>query len=142
MLVCPVRLVGCFRELGQVSPEDEELPSIVEARGKLPVEHRSLVATYLRSASVYAAASGSATDCFTGERHIALNVQQTDGTWLWPASFAHYVAHHGVAVPEELLQHMRALEWRCPVLSREELLALCDKMSEFARALRKKQKRK
>jgi hypothetical protein len=31
----------------------------------------------------------------------------TDGTWVWPEGFAHYLEAHGVKPPEEFLAHVR-----------------------------------
>ena len=31
----------------------------------------------------------------------------SDGVWLWPEGLAHYVAHHGVRLPDEFLDHVR-----------------------------------
>jgi hypothetical protein len=32
----------------------------------------------------------------------------TDGTWLWPQGLVHYVAVHGVALPQEFVAHVSA----------------------------------
>jgi hypothetical protein len=38
----------------------------------------------------------------------------TDGTWIWPAAVPHYLRHYGVPPQPELLDHIRALEYRPP----------------------------
>ncbi len=38
----------------------------------------------------------------------------TDGDFIWPESFAHYVETHGVKPPEDFLQHIRNNEYRIP----------------------------
>jgi hypothetical protein len=43
---------------------------------------------------------------------------RTDGEWVWPAGLAHYVASHGVFLPEEFVNTMRWNEWRVPALDR------------------------
>lgn len=39
------------------------------------------------------------------------NYHYTDGIWVWPLSFQHYVAQHGLDVPPAFLETMRGREW-------------------------------
>lgn len=45
----------------------------------------------------------------------------TDGEWVWPADLAYYVEAHGCALPHELLDPMRALNWQPKALDADEL---------------------
>ncbi|XAM01063.1 hypothetical protein OT109_06675 [Phycisphaeraceae bacterium D3-23] len=38
----------------------------------------------------------------------------TDGTWIYPEGFAHYVDKHSVKPTEEFLNHLRAIDFRMP----------------------------
>ncbi len=40
----------------------------------------------------------------------------TDGTWLFPEGFVHYVRSHGVKPPVDFLQHIRHCGFRVPEL--------------------------
>ncbi|WP_143177283.1 hypothetical protein [Cystobacter ferrugineus] len=111
----------------------------MESRGGLPEEDRERAAAYLRKGAVFSASGGMFKDWFTGEQVIAHHTQ-TDGVWMWPADLPHYVERHATALPEELLQRMRDLEWKCPVLTRQELIALSEEFFEFMRKNKKKNK--
>jgi hypothetical protein len=39
------------------------------------------------------------------------NGECTDGIWLFPEGFAHYVRHHMVKPPEDFLDHMRRMSF-------------------------------
>lgn len=117
----PLREVGMFKEL---MPEVPGLPSLAEAKGKLPEEDRARVATYLRTGSVLAASGSSEDDWFTGEKNVARMYFRTDGVWAWMESLAYYAEKHGVAPPQEFLEHMKARDWNCPVLTHEQLVAI------------------
>ena len=38
----------------------------------------------------------------------------TDGVWVWPEGLAHYVARHGVRLPDEFVAHARRNRFRVP----------------------------
>jgi hypothetical protein len=42
------------------------------------------------------------------------NGECTDGVWLFPEGFLHYVRHHAVIPPHEFLAHMRKMNFRVP----------------------------
>ncbi|RKG90830.1 hypothetical protein [Corallococcus terminator] len=127
-------VAGHFRELVHGSPED---PSLEASRGALPEEEAMRVAAYLRKASVFAVSSGTLDDWFTGRKHVARHHTQTDGVWIWSADLPYYVANYRVAIPEELLQRMRDLDWRCPVLSQQELIAFSNLLQGLLKHRRK-----
>ncbi|MBW2240777.1 MAG: hypothetical protein JRH01_02230 [Deltaproteobacteria bacterium] len=44
----------------------------------------------------------------------------SDGVWLWPEGLAHYVARHGVRLPDEFVEHARSNGFRAPVAQLED----------------------
>ncbi|MDX1514682.1 MAG: hypothetical protein R3174_13170 [Gammaproteobacteria bacterium] len=38
----------------------------------------------------------------------------TDGEWVWPEGFAHYIEVHGLPLPDEFLATMNANRWQVP----------------------------
>ncbi|MHA7627742.1 hypothetical protein [Corallococcus sp. M7] len=137
----PLQFAGDFREL---EPGSDEGPSIVEARGKIPEAERSRIGRYLASGVVFAVSSGRLSDWFTGEKNIAPHHALTDGVWHWRTDLPYYVLRYGVAIPDAFLQRMRDLDWKCPVLSRQELDAFMEQLSfegEVQQKLRKKQEK-
>ncbi|NOK07639.1 hypothetical protein HNS30_01060 [Corallococcus exercitus] len=134
----PLQSAGNFRELDLGSDEE---PSIVKARGKLLEAERTQVARYLTTGVVFAVSSGVLSDWFTGEKNIAPHHARTDGVWHWRADLPYYVLRYGVALPEAFLQRMRELDWKCPVLSPQELNAFMEQLS-FESEVRQKLKRK
>ncbi|NRD43807.1 MULTISPECIES: hypothetical protein [Corallococcus] len=137
----PLQFAGDFRELGSGSDEG---PSIVEARGKIPEAERSRIGRYLATGVVFAVSSWPFADWFTGEKNIAPARTHTDGVWHWRADLSYYVLRYGVALPDAFLQRMRDLDWKCPVLSRQELHALSEQLAfegKVRQKLRKKQEK-
>jgi hypothetical protein len=45
-------------------------------------------------------------------RHHMGSASLTDGVWGWPEGLAHYVESHGIALPDQFLEHARANEFR------------------------------
>ena len=114
-----MRRIGFFKELGHGDPDGL---SIADAKGPLP--GRTRVADYLEGATVLIASPGLAVsvvaDC---DARLARHIQ-TDGLWAWPMDLAHYVRHHGVTVPDDMLARIEAAEYVPPMLSLAELRAL------------------
>ena len=51
--------------------------------------------------------------CFGGKAwHEMGHGECTDGVWLFPESFLHYVRHHAVKPPADFLEHMRKMNFR------------------------------
>ena len=109
-----MKLVGFWR---QSIEERSELPHPQELIDpSWPVVERVRVATYLRRGQVaraYLGYSFCRLDCglavqFMGTRDL------TDGEWVWPEGFAHYVEHHAVKPPAAFLD---AIADRLPLLS-------------------------
>ena len=89
-------------------------PTFVD-RPSLPEEERGRVSDYLENAPVVLTRQGGDSDLFdqTGATAIPREYR-TDGTWIWPASVAHYLRAHGVAPERGLVEHIRAGDYRIP----------------------------
>ncbi|TQF16441.1 hypothetical protein FJV41_08130 [Myxococcus llanfairpwllgwyngyllgogerychwyrndrobwllllantysiliogogogochensis] len=133
-----MRHAGLFKEL---TPELLDAPSLAEAKEGLPVEDRARAAAYLRQASVLSASSGCDDDWFTGEKNVALRYSRTDGAWIWTDVLAHYVEKHGVALPQDLLEHMRAQDWHCPVLTQQQLIEVSEELFKELKKSKKLRRR-
>ncbi|CAM4231221.1 hypothetical protein HRD49_10260 [Corallococcus exiguus] len=129
-----LKTAGYFREFG---PGFEDAPSLVESRGKLPEEDWRRVARYLHTGVTLAVSGGLLKDCLTGETLVASHYAQTDGVWTWRADLPRYVERYRVAIPDAFLEHMRALDWKCPVLSQQELIALTERLFHEMKHARK-----
>ena len=118
-----LREVGFFRELEH---GDRDGPSLRDAVTESPRQDREHLAGYLRSGSVIAATGGMLVDdVLDPERtNVAELMVLTDGEWLWLSDLAYYFEEYKVALPEDFVDHMRALDWTPPSLSDDELVAL------------------
>lgn len=92
---------------GDGLPDPRALMSLLWER-----ERRSLIAAYLGSAPVLDTVDEKPTCIICGAE--SGRGERTDGVWRWPESLAHYVAAHGVKLPNELMQHMERLEFTPP----------------------------
>ncbi len=110
---------GFFRELRHGDPLG---PSLEESKGKLAPEKRQPASLYLRGGSVLATTGIPLDDWFDGTRAIAIQELRTDGEWVWPADYAHYVEKYAVDIPVEFLDLMAKRNWFAPELSPEKLL--------------------
>lgn len=119
-----LRRAGLFRELRHGMSTG---PSLVEGRGVLDLELRSLASSYLRGGSVLATTGTMVGDWFEPSQTAVAPLQlRTNGTWVWPGDLAFYVDKYGVALPPEFLAQMASESWRSPPLSQAQLLAVQD----------------
>lgn len=54
------------------------------------------------------------------------SAERTDGEWLWPEGFGHYVEQHGVRPPDEFVATARRNNWQMPAAASD-----FDRMSQF-----------
>ena len=100
-----VRLIGYWR--GGGDEDDDQWPDprdlIDESWGS---QERELVAAYFEHGFVARGFMG-----FSGCRLCGKDwngsAELTDGVYLWPEGFAHYVREHSVKLPDEVLAHIR-----------------------------------
>lgn len=69
-------------------------------------DDRDYIARYLTEGRVVWGFMGYSLCRFCGKNNGDLEL--SDGTYLWPSGLAHYVAEHGVRLPEEFVQHAEA----------------------------------
>jgi len=80
------------------------------------VEERDRVITYVDSAYILCGWLGPA-PCRLGCPDFTYdmgNHDLTDGTWLFPEGYAHYLRHHGLKPDEAFLAHVRRMGYRVP----------------------------
>lgn len=79
-------------------------------------EERDRLSAYLETAPVVVSQDGRPVpDLFdqTGTATIPREYR-TDGTWVWPAAVAYYLREHKVAPERDLVEHIRARDYRVP----------------------------
>jgi hypothetical protein len=122
----PYKWFGYWREQG---PEYRDCPSVHDfVQPGVQIGEREL--EYLARAPVVAATSWMARPCVIcgyGKGSLCL---RTDGTWNWTDDLCHYITEHSLALPEELLAHMRDVEFRLPTYTGAELMALMTKLEQ------------
>lgn len=114
-----MRSFGYFREVAHGDPEG---PSVHQRSG--PFGDRYRAARYLTTGALLVGAPGTTTCAFDRCEALLEYHVMTDGEWHWPLDAAHYVERHNVAVPSDLLDHMRQLGFKPPALSRDQLREL------------------
>jgi hypothetical protein len=121
-----MKKAGFFRELRH---GDRDGPSLEESKNN--VDEPKTV-EYLKSGAVIATTGRRVGDVLDPEHtDVADLAVLTDGEWVWPADLAYYVDRYGVALPAEFVSHMRALDWRPPELTDDELAALVVEMPKI-----------
>lgn len=108
----PTSLPVLLRPVGYwTSRAGDGLP---DPRGLMSVkwerDRRSLIAAYLGSAPVLDTLDAKQTCVICGAD--GGRRERTDGVWRWPETLAHYVAQHGVKLPDELIAHMEREDFR------------------------------
>ncbi len=79
---------------------DCEYPPPHELVGELDPQIRASIVEYLRSGHQLHLFRGYST-CLFSCGHEEVHAMCTDGTWVWPLDYAHYVEVHGVLVPPD-----------------------------------------
>ncbi|QNE22453.1 hypothetical protein F1D05_36835 [Kribbella qitaiheensis] len=99
MVQAPLILIGYWR-----SPGDERWPdpaNFVDA--ELDTAERSVIGDYVQRGEVVWGFGGVSTCRICGCENGSLEL--SDGTYIWPDGFAHYVLHHDVRPPERFISH-------------------------------------
>jgi len=104
--------VGFYRELRGGRPHEPSLRDAVQLSAN---SNEPDVIRYLNAGKVLIATSGIVSDVLDpkfgiiGAPHVL-----TDGTYAWPAIFAHYVQRHHVQPPGDFVSYMIANNWVVP----------------------------
>ncbi len=107
-----LKKVGHFSDL---SYGDNSQDSLGNARRKLEVDNLELskITHYLSGGYQVAASPGITRDILSTEhKHIGPAFILSDGVWRWHSDLAYYVENYRVALPEEFLIHMRAVQYQ------------------------------
>ena len=103
------KFVGFWRDPSE--PETAGLPNPKDcADPQWDTGERRRVIRYLRSGKEFANYLGYSwcrMDCGIPDNKLGSR-DLTDGTYVWPEGFAHYVEKHNVKPPEHFLQHVRS----------------------------------
>ena len=100
------------------SPNELELPHPREyVDESWDSSERKRVLIYLKQSNyltlVSAGWSWCRFGCFGGESTPEMGHGEcTDGVWLFPEGFLHYVRHHAVKPPHDFLEHMRKMNFK------------------------------
>ena len=95
---------------------------------KMPITLRDSVSSYLSAGRDVLITAVTTHDQLGGGFEVAGGADiLSDGTYCWRRDAANYVATHGVAIPEEAIEHFRAMNWSIPDLTETET----DDIEEF-----------
>lgn len=84
------------------------------------IGERDRMIAYLENSYFIPVAQGGPSWCRFGcsPRPLDIGTQDlTDGTWVFPEGFVHYVRSHGVKPPVEFLEHVRQRHFRVALLA-------------------------
>jgi hypothetical protein len=103
---------GSLRKIGfWQSPDEPQYPRVQSmVDWSWDRSHRAEIVKYLRGAR--------RGDCYYGYSNCRICGQQngscdlTDGVYVWPEGFAHYVESHGVRPPIDFIEHVVRTKWR------------------------------
>ena len=74
---------------------------------------KSKIVHYLKSGNVFLPSLGYSYCRFRcGVSSFEMGTRDlTDGVWMWPEGFAHYVESHDIKLPEKFIEHMHLVNW-------------------------------
>lgn len=85
------------------------------------IEERQKVMRYLDNGYICLQCMGPSW-CRMGCKSVWMGSHDfTDGTWMYPEGYVHYLDVHGVRPPEDFLEHIRANEYTMPVFSEDRI---------------------
>lgn len=119
--------VGFFSDLRHGDPGAPALKDSVRPFAQ-PDEHQAV--RYLRGGAVLAASPAVFYDALKPDTALGTAYLLTDGTWVWPSDFAHYVETYHCALPKDFVEHMRARHWQPPASTEIDLKALSPAVRE------------
>ncbi|AEW94697.1 MULTISPECIES: hypothetical protein [Streptomycetaceae] len=121
------KLVGFYKEMKgreHLGP----LPSIRDAIEGPPADDEEQILAYLESCSEIFITQGAELDVIShDELIVGAGSLITDGVWVWPIDFVHYLRRYHLALPDDFLAHVRKNGYQAPEVSvsrREEALDL------------------
>jgi len=114
-----LRAFGFFRELEHGDPQGGSIHDLMRAE---PGADEEQLARYLVSGVPIFGGSGVFHDVVSGSSRVIGAYQLlTDGTWIWPSDLAYYLRTYHLALPEQLVDHVRANGFVVPRISGQKL---------------------
>jgi hypothetical protein len=102
---------------GGVDPQAGPLFDADHPRIEDPAERRRVLG-YLAAGEPVLVVRARTDDVVDPARHDTVPLGfRTDGRWIWPDAVAYYLDHHLLAPDPRLLAHIRAADYRCPLLT-------------------------
>lgn len=115
----PHRWFGFFSETPDGDPEAAWIEDFVDTAWD--VTERDLVISYLSESPVVVAGCLPSKKCLLCDLQVPSATFKSDGVWLWPQNLLHMVEKHGIRVPREFVEHMRASSFTAPARCEESL---------------------
>ncbi|NEA46713.1 hypothetical protein [Streptomyces sp. SID10815] len=129
--VAPLGIFGRIASQSAFVENAEELGHLV---GTIPMEERGKVAGYLRSGTPIIALMGLSKNILGNKFSCSGGTAITsDGRFFWRLDAADYVEHYGIELPEEFIVHSTARQWIAPVLSRDEVIDVDNRLGQLRR---------
>lgn len=97
----PLLAIGFWKER-----LDDDLPLPMEAEGELDSSRREAFVSYLDAGTVVERYRGYSY-CRYGCEGTLGSAELSDGVWLWPEGYGHYVRDHGVVPPDQFMEHVQ-----------------------------------
>lgn len=116
-----LRPLGFFPEREVETAAQTSLRELVRER---PGQDEAAIVNYLRRGTIFIYSPGVVFDVLDGSGPIGSGSIRTDGVWAWPDDLPHYVERYHVALPNEFVEHARALGWTPPELTDADLRLL------------------
>jgi len=93
----------------QTEPENDPMLPVVKdfIDPSWNPDDKDRIIAYLTNAPIVVAAATDSEDCLLCSSDQLTSCFQSDGSWLWPEDLAHYVACHGVVLPNRLVFPIR-----------------------------------
>lgn len=119
--------LGVFGEIASQEAFAGHAEALAASSDSIPEGERGAVASYLRAGTVILALMADSEDVLGSKFHVVGGPGiLSDGVYFWRRDTAEYVENYGVALPDDFLEHGRALGWRSTELTREQVIEVDD----------------
>jgi len=81
-------------------------------------EEKKQIIKYIKSGEMIMASLGVQSCVICDQRVIGTFSILTDGTWVWPEYYAHFIEVHNLAIPSGFRKTMEASKYEVPALSK------------------------
>lgn len=126
--------VGIFGTVAGQARFAEDRDSITSLVGGLAPDISTAASAYLSSGAIVLALMEQTTDVIGSVfKVLGGSAILTDGVYYWRRDTASYVERYQVALPDDFVEHMRALNWTCPEVRVERITQIDRYLVEHAR---------